>query len=58
MYNIVYLTLEGISLSKLHEGIGGGGGLIGPLPSTFDTIHTIYMKFGIYNDFSLYFQLI
>ena len=28
--------------SQLHEGImGGGGGSIGPLPSTFDTIHLI-----------------
>ena len=40
---IVYilLTQEGISLKMLHEGIRGGGGSIGPLPSTFDTIHPI-----------------
>ena len=29
------LTLEGISLKKLHEGIRGGGG------GRFDTIHPI-----------------
>ena len=32
------LTLESISLKKIHEGIRGGGGeggSIGPLPSTF-----------------------
>ena len=37
------LTLEGINLKKvtrLHEGIRGGGS-IGPLASTFDTIYPI-----------------
>ena len=42
----------------LHEGIRGGGGSIGPLPSTFDTIHPIDWIFGTYNERSLYFQLI
>ena len=38
----VALTLEDISLKTLLEGIRGeGGGSIGPLPSTFDTIHSI-----------------
>ena len=50
------LTLEGISLKKLHEGIRGWGS-IGPLPSTFDTTHPIDFLFGTYNEFSLYFQL-
>ena len=36
----------------------GGGGSIGPLPSTFDTIHTIDLIFGTYDERSLYFQLI
>ena len=35
------LALEGISLKMLHEGIKWGGGSIGPLPSTFDTINPI-----------------
>ena len=38
------LTLEGIRLRKLHEGIRGGGeggGGITSLPSTFDTFHPI-----------------
>ena len=30
---------------------------IGLLPSTFDTIHTIDMIVGTYNDLPLYFQL-
>ena len=36
----------------------GGGGSIGHLPSTFDTIHPIDYIFGTYNERSLYFQLI
>ena len=40
-YIPVLLTLEGISLKKLHEGIRGGGWSIRPLPSTFDSIHLI-----------------
>ena len=52
------LTLEGISLKKLHEGKRMGGGSIGPLPSTFDTIHPIDLIFGTYNQRSLHFQLI
>ena len=51
----IFLTLEGISLKKLHESLGGG--TIGHLPSTFDTIHPIDLIFGTY-EFSLYFQLI
>ena len=43
-----------ISPIKLHEGIRA----IGPLPSTFDTIHPIDLIFGIYNVHSLYCQLI
>ena len=31
---------------------------MGPLPSTFDTIHPIDWIFGTYNERSLYFQLI
>ena len=50
------LTLESISLKKLHEGIRRGGS-IGPLPSTFDTIHPIDLIFGTCNEF-FYFQLI
>ena len=34
------------------------GGSIGPLPSTFDTIHPIDFIFGTYNERSLLFQLI
>ena len=45
-------------LKTLHEGMGGGGGggrrSIGPLHSTFDTIHPIDL---IYTKLSLYFQL-
>ena len=33
-------------------------GVIGPLPSTFDSIHPIDYIFGIYNERSLYSQLI
>ena len=33
-----------------------GGGQLDP-PSTFDTIHPIYMKLGTYNKLHLYFQL-
>ena len=51
------LILEGTSLKKLHEGITGGRS-IGPLPSSFDTIHPIDLIFGTYNKLSLYFQLI
>ena len=35
-----------------------GGGSIGPLPSTFNTINLIDQIFGTYNERSLYFQLI
>ena len=50
------LTLEGISLNMLHEGIGEGRrGSIGPLPSTFDTIHPIELIIRAYNELSLYF---
>ena len=45
------LTLEGMER-------GGGGGSVEPLPSTFDTIHPIYLIFDRYNELSLYFQLI
>ena len=37
---------------------GGGGQLIGLLPSAFDTIHSIDLIFGTYNELSLYFRLI
>ena len=50
------LTLEGVSLKKLHEGIRGVS--FGPLPSIFDTIHPIDLIFGTHNELSLYFQLI
>ena len=50
------LTLEGLSLKKLHRAIRRGGS-IGPLPSTFDTIHPIDLIFGTYSELSLYFQL-
>ena len=53
----IVLTLEGIRQKKLHKGIRGGG-VIGPLPSTFDTIHPIDLIFGTYNERSLYFQLV
>ena len=51
------LTLEGVSLKKLHEGKRGRGS-IGSLPSTFDTIHPTDLIIGTYNELSLYFQLI
>ena len=51
------LTQESTSQKKLHEGKRGGGGSIGPLPSTFDTIHPIDMIFGTCNELPLYFQL-
>ena len=35
-----------------------GEGSIGPLPSSFDTIHLIDLMFGTYNELSLYYQLI
>ena len=51
------LTLEGIKPKKLYEGIrrglGEGGGSIGPLPSTFDTIIPIDMIFSTYNELPL-----
>ena len=51
---------ERISLKMLREGMRGpgGGGSVGPLPSTFDTIHPIDLIFGTCNELSLYFQLI
>ena len=52
-------TLEGISLKKLHQGVGGGGGAaIGPLLSTFDTIHLTDLIFATYDKLSLCIQLI
>ena len=54
----LFITLEqGISIKKLREGIMGEGGTIGPLPSTFDTIHPTDLIFGQYNELSSYFQL-
>ena len=50
------LTLESISLKKLHEGIRGGGGREGqsdPSPPLFDAIHPIDLIFGTYNELSL-----
>ena len=43
-----YLTLEGISLKKLHEGVRGRGAeeLIETFPSTYDTIHLIDLILG------------
>ena len=52
------LALEGTNLIKLLEAMEGEGGLIGPLPSTFDTIHTIDLTFGTNNELSLNYQLI
>ena len=45
-----------MSPQKFLEGISQGGS-IGPLLSTFDTIHPIDLIFGTYNDIPLYFQL-
>ena len=53
--NSFKLTLEGISLKRLHEGTDGS---IGPLPSNFDTIHPIELIFGTYNKLFLYFRFI
>ena len=36
---------------------GAGGNRTPPPPSTFDTIHPIDLKLGIYNKLYLYFQL-
>ena len=42
----------------LEEGGEGGEGLsIGPLPSTFNTIHSTDVIFGTYNQLLLYFLL-
>ena len=52
-----------INLRSLEEKIvtrtleGGGGMINRTLPSTFDTIHPIDIKFGTYNKLYLYFQL-
>ena len=35
-----------------------GGRANGPLPSTFDTIYPINLKFGTYSELSFHFQLI
>ena len=43
-------------LEKIVTRSLGGGGSIGPAPSTFDTIHPIDLKFGTYNKLHLYFQ--
>ena len=43
------------ALIQTLEGAGGRGS-IGP-PSTFDTIHQVYVKFGTYNKLPLFFQL-
>ena len=48
------LNLAGISLKELQEGMGWS---IGHLLSTFDTIHTIDLIFGTYNELPLCFQL-
>ena len=40
------------------RGEGGGSRSIGPLPCTFDTIHSINLIFGTYIKLSLYFQTI
>ena len=45
-------------VKKVTRRHGGGGGSIGPLPSTFDTIHPINLIFGTYNERFLFFQLI
>ena len=43
-------------VKKVTRGHKGGGGVsIGPLHSTFDTIHPIDLIFGTYNERSLYF---
>ena len=55
------LTLEAwkkkIVTQTLEEREGGGGRGVNRTPSTFDTIHTIDMKFGTYNKVHLYFRL-
>ena len=59
LFHRLYLSLESISLRKLHEGIrGGGGGSIGLFPPTFDTIHPIDLIIDTSSEISLYFQLI
>ena len=55
------LTLEDISLEKLHKGIkvGGGGGSIWPLPLLLTPCtQPIDLIFGTYNKLSLYFSII
>ena len=47
-----------IVIIKITMCVGGEGGQSDPLPSTFDTIHSIDLIFGTYNALSLYFQLI
>ena len=43
-------------VTRRHK--GGGGGSIGPLTPTFNTVYQIDLIFGTYNEISLYFQLI
>ena len=52
-YPIYTNALEKIVTRSLE----GGGGSIGPPPSTFDTIHLIDLKFDTHNKLHLYFQL-
>ena len=42
-------------VTRRHKGRGGGS--IGSLPSTFDTIHLINLIFGTYKELFLYFQI-
>ena len=48
----ITLTLEGISQKKLHEGIGGRGGV-----TLLSTPFIIDVIFGIFDEVPLYFQL-
>ena len=51
----IVLTLEGLSIKMLHEGLRGWGNQSGPY---LDTIHPINLIFATYNELSLYLQLI
>ena len=46
------------NIKKVTQRHKEGGGSIGPLPSTFNTIHPIDFTFGTYNELLLYIQLI